>query len=310
MKGRIVPIVRSAHKYAMQPTKGFIQMKPEQNRFVPVVSVSIPDAENGTEAVVEHEDDRTEFAADRNFVTALARGLAVIQAFTNQGRQMSISQISYRTGITRAAVRRYLHTLTALGYARCHDGTRFSLTPKTVSLGNAYLSGTPLSGKGQPVLDKLSEAVGEACSMAVLDGPDIVYIARAASSRIMSPSLNVGNRLPAYATSIGMVLLAYLPEAELDAYLARTNFLPFTENTLVSPVELKKMLLQVRSQGYAIANQQMEIGLRSIAVPVRDKAGTVVSGINIIGPTTRMGIEHMRTRFLPLLREAAEALRL
>jgi IclR family pca regulon transcriptional regulator len=263
-----------------------------------------PDAE------VPEGDDLADYATDRNFVTALARGLAVIQAFTNQGRQMSISQISYRTGITRAAVRRYLHTLTALGYARCHDGTRFSLTPKTVSLGNAYLSGTPLSGKGQPVLDKLSETVGEACSMAVLDGTDIVYIARAAASRIMSPSLNVGNRLPAYATSIGMVLLAHLPEAELDACLERTNFLPFTENTIVSPTELRKMLQQVRTQGYAIANQQMEIGLRSIAVPVRDKAGTVVSGINIIGPTSRMGIEHMRTRFLPLLREAAEALRL
>lgn len=263
-----------------------------------------PDAE------VPEGDDLADYATDRNFVTALARGLAVIQAFTNQGRQMSISQISYRTGITRAAVRRYLHTLTALGYARCHDGTRFSLTPKAVSLGNAYLSGTPLSGKGQPVLDKLSETVGEACSMAVLDGTDIVYIARAAASRIMSPSLNVGNRLPAYATSIGMVLLAHLPEAELDACLERTSFLPFTQNTIVSPAELRKVLQQVRTQGYAIANQQMEIGLRSIAVPVRDKAGTVVSGINIIGPTSRMGIEHMRTRFLPLLREAAEALRL
>jgi len=279
-------------------------MKPEQNRFVP----ALPDAE--PDAAAELEEDIAELAADRNFVTALARGLAVIQAFTNQGKQMSISQVSYRTGITRAAVRRYLHTLTALGYARCHDGTRFSLTPKTVSLGNAYLSGTPLSGKGQPVLDKLSETVGEACSMAVLDGLDIVYIARAASSRIMSPSLNVGNRLPAYATSIGMVLLAHLSETDLDAYLARAQFLPFTENTIVSPVELKKVLQQVKNQGYAIANQQMEIGLRSIAVPVRDKAGSVVSGINIIGPTTRMGIEHMRTRFLPLLKEAAEALRI
>ncbi len=255
-------------------------------------------------------DAEAGFCDERNFVTALARGLEVIQAFTNQGREMSISQISYRTGITRAAVRRYLHTLTALGYATCRDGTRFSLTPKAVSLGNAYLSGTPLSGKAQPVLDRLSETVREACSVAVLEGTDIVYIARAASSRIMSPSLNVGSRLPAHATSIGMVLLAHLPEAGVEAYLAKVHFLPFTENTIVSAEGLWEMIGQVRKDGYAIANQQMEIGLRSIAVPVRDRDGKVVSGINIIGPTSRMSVEQMRTRFLPLLREAAEALRI
>ncbi|WP_341645507.1 IclR family transcriptional regulator domain-containing protein [Thauera sp. SDU_THAU2] len=146
--------------------------------------------------------------------------------------------------------------------------------------------------------------------MAVLDGGDIVYIARAAASRIMSPSLNVGNRLPAYATSIGVVLLAHLPEAELEAYLARTSFLPFTRNTIVSPARLREVLAQVREQGHAIADQQMEAGLRTIAVPVYDKAGAVVSGINIIGPTARMQPELMRTRFLPLLLETAESLRL
>lgn len=248
-------------------------------------------------------------ADDRDFIAAFARGLAVIQAFTNQGRQMSISQVSYKTGLTRAAVRRYLHTLVKLGYANCHDGGGYSLTPRTVSLGNAYLSGTPASGRAQPILDALSETVGEACSMAVRDGTDIVYVSRASSSRIMSPSLNVGSRLPAYATSIGLVLLAHLSESELDDYLGQVSFLPFTDNTIITAPALKATLEQILADGYAIADQQIEVGLRSMAVPVLDSAGRVVSGINIIAHSSRVTVAQMRSRFLPLLREAAEALR-
>lgn len=248
------------------------------------------------------------FSSDRDFVTALARGLMVIEAFTNQGRYLTISQISYRTGITRAAVRRYLHTLTELGYVRCQDGTRFSLAPRAVSLGNAYLSGSPLGANAQSILDELSEAVGEACSMAVLDGNEIVYLARATSSRIMSPSLNVGSRLPAYATSIGQVLLAYLPEPELEAYLAQANFLPFTANTIVTVSGLRTVLEGIRNDGYAIANQQIEVGLSSIAVPVRDQSGTVVSGVNVLANSLRTSPAQMRSRFLEPLRAVAKKL--
>lgn len=257
-------------------------------------------AEGGTE--------RTGDDTDRNFVAALARGLMVIQAFTNQGREMSISQISYKTGITRAAVRRYLHTLVELGFANCHAGARYSLTAKTVSLGNAYLSGKTLSGRSQPVLDKLSETVGEACSMAVRDGTDIVYITRATSSRIMSSSLNVGSRLPAYATSIGLVLLAYLDEADLADYLAEVKFLPFTPHTIVTAGALRAELAVIRANGYALADQMIEVGLRSIAVPVFDRDGNVESGINIIANSSRVSAEQMRTRFLPLLLDAARVL--
>lgn len=255
------------------------------------------------------EDESEAFAGDRDFVTALARGLAVIQAFTNQGRQMSISQVSYKTGLTRAAVRRYLHTLAELGYANRHEGGGFSLTAKTVSLGNAYLSGTPLAGRAQSILDRLAEAVGEGCSMAVLDGTDIVYIARAISSRIMSPSLNVGSRLPAYATSIGLVLLAYLSGEELEAYLAKVNFLPFTDRTIVSASSLQARLVQIRADGYAIADQQIEVGVRTVAVPVRDAKGAVVCGINIIASSSRVSVAQMKESLLPLLLEAAEDLR-
>lgn len=262
----------------------------------------------GSKESSEGTDSFAGYKGDRDFVTALARGLAVIQAFTNQGRQLTISQISYRTGITRAAVRRYLHTLAELGYVVCQGGTRFALGPKVVSLGNAYLSGTPLGGNAQPVLDELSEAVGEACSMAVLDGNDIVYLARATSSRIMSPSLNVGSRLPAYATSIGQVLLAHLPEQELEAYLARVHFLPFTPNTIVTAAGLKAVLEQIRHDGYAIANQQMEVGLSSIAVPVCDQSGAVVSGINVLANSLRTSPAQMVSRFLEPLQLAARKL--
>lgn len=254
-------------------------------------------------------DEVDAVAGDRDFVTALARGLAVIQAFANQGRTMSISQISYKTGLTRAAVRRYLHTLAELGYATRHEGRRFALTAKTVSLGNAYLSGTPLAGRAQPILDRLAEAVGEGCSMAVLDGTDIVYIARAISSRIMSPSLNVGSRLPAYATSIGLVLLAYLSGEELEAYLAKVNFLPFTDRTIVSAPSLQARLEQIRADGYAIADQQIEVGVRTVAVPVRDAKGVVVSGINIIASSSRVSVEQLKANLLPLLSAAADELR-
>ncbi|MCM2337772.1 MAG: helix-turn-helix domain-containing protein [Lysobacter sp.] len=271
-------------------------------------TAAAPEAAGGGAERGSEKDDFARFRDDRDFVTALARGLAVIHAFTNQARQLSISQISYRTGITRAAVRRYLYTLTALGYARCQEGGRYSLTPKAVTLGNAYLSGMPLGGQAQPILDELAETVGEACSMAVLDGTEIVYLMRASSSRIMSPSLNVGSRLPAYATSIGHILLAHLPEAELASYFAQARFLPFTANTIVTEAGLRRAFETIREEGYAIADQQMEVGLSSIAVPVVDRDGNVISGINVIANSARITLAQLRSRFLQPLRDAAKRL--
>lgn len=247
-------------------------------------------------------------STDRDFITALARGLAVIMAFTNQQRQLSIAQISYRTGITRAAVRRYLHTLEVLGYVDCQDGRRYSLRPKIVSLGHAYLSGMSLAHWAQPVLDRFSQTMDEACSLAVLDGLDIVYVARSASSRILSPSLNVGGRLPAYCTSIGLVLLAHLQDGPLEDYLSKVRFTPYTSHTITSVPALKDALAQVRAQRYAVADQQIEIGLRSIAVPVRNSVGKVVAGINALLPVARLSVAQMEARLLPPLLSAAEEL--
>ncbi len=157
-------------------------------------------------------------------MTALARGLAVLLTLSDKKRRMSIAQVSHRTGIPRAAARRSLHTLATLGFVAADEARRFYLRPRVLSFSHGYLSASPLAMLAQPILDRLGEALHEACSLATLDGDEIVYIARSASSRIMSPNLNVGRRLPAYCTSIGHVLLAHLPPEELTGYLTRVRF--------------------------------------------------------------------------------------
>ncbi|HEY8249095.1 MAG TPA: IclR family transcriptional regulator C-terminal domain-containing protein [Burkholderiales bacterium] len=245
---------------------------------------------------------------DPNFMMSLARGLDVIRGFSREKRYMSIAQLSYKTGIPRAAVRRCLYTLRELGYVECADGRNFSLRPKLLGLGHAYLSSTPLVVSAQPFLDRVSEAANESCSLATLDGEDILYVARSLTSRIISVTLNVGSRLPAYCTSIGHVLLASLLPAELDGYLSKTSLRPYTERTLTSASRLRELLEQVRAQDYAIADQMMEIGVRSIAVPVRDAAGRVVAGINVIVQAERVSLRDMKALFLPHLQIAARDL--
>jgi IclR family pca regulon transcriptional regulator len=246
--------------------------------------------------------------SERDFVASLARGLAVIQAFTNQQRTMSIAKISQKTGIARAAVRRYLHTLASLGYVVSHDDCRFSLLPKVVTLGHAYLSATPLPTVAQQHLDVLAEEIGESCSLGVLDGVDIVYLARANSSSVMSPRFNVGERLPAYCTSIGQVLLAQLTPAALDETLGQVRFVPYTKHTIASPEGLREYLERVREEGFAIADQQLEAGFRTIAVPVRNRAGQVVAGINVIVLAARISGSKLAARYLEPLTKTAQQL--
>jgi IclR family pca regulon transcriptional regulator len=249
------------------------------------------------------------FAGDPNFMSSLARGLAVIRGFSQEQRRMSVAQLSQKTGIPRAAVRRVLYTLGRLGYVASDDGRQFALQPRLLSLGHAYLSSTPLVIVAQPFLDRVSEAVGdESCSLAILEGDDILYIARSVTSRIISITLNVGSRLPAYATSIGLVLLAALPEAELDAYLARVRLNRFTDRTPASPTALRRVLDDVRTKGFAVADQLMELGVASIAVPVRDLSGRVVAGINVIAQTGRGPADDLPAVCLPPLTAAADAL--
>ena len=253
-------------------------------------------------------DEIEAFAGDPNFMTSLARGLAVIRGFSQDQRRQSIAQLSQKTGIPRAAVRRCLYTLARLGYVASDDGRQFALQPRLLSLGHAYLSSTPLVIAAQPYLDRVSEAVDESCSLAMLEGDDILYLARSITSRIISIALNVGSRLPAYATSIGLVVLAHLPASELAAYVTRVRFVQYTDRTPASPAALARALDAVRRDGFAIADQLMEVGVASVAVPVRDATGRVVAGINAITQTARCSASELAAKSLQPLREASAEL--
>ena len=179
------------------------------------------------------------FTGDPNFMTSLARGLIVIQAFTQQNPQMTISQLSVRTGLSRAAVRRCLYTLTKLGFAGAEDGSRYSLRPRMLTLSHTYTASNTLSTAAQPILERMSAALRESFSVATLDGDDIVYIARTTVNRVMAVDLHIGSRLPAYCTSMGRVLLAYLPAEQLEHYLARVVLTPHTTRTVTSVEKLR-----------------------------------------------------------------------
>ncbi|MET0732953.1 MAG: IclR family transcriptional regulator C-terminal domain-containing protein [Casimicrobiaceae bacterium] len=248
-------------------------------------------------------------SGDPNFMTSLARGLAVIRGFSQQRRKMSIAQLSLRTGIPRAAVRRCLYTLGKLGYVGSEDGRMFALRPQILSLGHAYLSSVPLVMAAQPILDQVSESIHESCSLAILDGDEILYVARSsASTRIMSIDLGVGSRLPAHCTSMGRVLLAGMGEPELATFLRRVKLAPFTNRTIVAKDALADTVERVRKQQYAVVDQELEIGLRSIAVPVKDFRDRISAAINISVQAPRVTVAEMERTFLPALRTAADEL--
>jgi len=249
-----------------------------------------------------------QFSGDPNFMASLARGLLVIQAFSQQSLHLSISQLSKRTGLSRASVRRCLHTLSKLGFAGTDDGRNFYLRPRILALGHSYLSSMPLASAAQPVLEHLSHILHESCSIALLDGVDIIYVARANVTRIMAIDLGVGTRLPAFCTSIGRVLLANLPPDEMEALLARIEFTRYTDRTVTSVEKLRQVLGIVRREGYAIVDQELELGLRSMAVPVQNHLGRVIAAINVGAHGQRVSLQDMQTRFLPYLRAAAQEL--
>ncbi|MBD2750153.1 IclR family transcriptional regulator [Microvirga sp. BT688] len=249
-----------------------------------------------------------EGAADRDFVASLEKGLLVIEAFDASRPRLTLSDVAKLTGITRAAARRYLLTLTKLGYAE-FDGRYFSLTPRILRLGYAYLSSASLSAQVQPLLERISEETGESSSAAILDGDDIVYIARSATRRIMSIGLGVGSRLPAHCTALGRAILAYQPEDALRAYLQRIRLEARTPKTITDKAAFQAALDATRAKGYAIVNEELEYGLRSIAVPVVQKTGRVTIALNLSAQAGRISAEEMEERFLPLLRSASETLR-
>ena len=241
------------------------------------------------------------FSGDPNFMSSLARGLAVINAFQERKRHLTIAQVSHRTGIPRAAVQRCLYTLMQLGYVAT-DGRTYALLPKVLTLGHAYLSSTPLAVSAQPFLDRISEQLHEACNLATLEGDEVLYIARSAiPQRLISVDLSVGSRLPAYCTSMGRILLAALDDDSLRAYLQRADLKPRTSRTLHTPEALWECLMQVRAQGWCIVDQELEQSLRSVAVPVRDASGHVLAAMNVSSHAGRVSRQELETRFLPAL---------
>jgi IclR family pca regulon transcriptional regulator len=246
-------------------------------------------------------------AASPEFLEALARGLRVVEAFGSDRHRLTLAEIARAVDLPRASVRRILATLVQLGYAES-DGRLFSLTPRVLTLAASYLRADPLVSLVQPVLERLSAMAGEPCSCAVLDGDEIVMVAHVSPKRLIAVSAQTGLRLPALWTSLGRVLLASCDDEAVDRVLARSKPKPLTSKTVTDKILLRRAIASVRSDGYALADQEVEIGFRSIAVPLRRRDGKTIAAINIGAHSERSSSADMRKKFLPLLLEAAKAL--
>ncbi len=242
-----------------------------------------------------------------DFVQSLARGLAVIRAFDAEHPELSLSDVARRADMPRAAARRFLRTLETLGYVRGGD-RGFALTPRVLELGFSYLSALSLSEIVQPHLERLSREVDESVSAAVLDDTDVVYIARVPTRRIMSVRITIGTRFPAFATSMGRVLLAGMPDAAASAVLAASTLAPFTERTLTDPTTLRRELHRVRDRGWSLVDGELEPGLRSVAAPLRGRDGSVVAAVNVSTSATRDTVDHLVEAYVPRLLETARAI--
>ncbi len=249
--------------------------------------------------------DAVRVASDPNYMTSLARGLAVLQAFNQQRRTLSISQISQRTDIPRAAVRRCILTLLHLGFVASEDDRHFSLRPRVLTLGHAYLASSPLGRGAQPLLWSVRDRLEETASIGILDGDRILYVARASAARLMVINLDVGSRLPANCTSIGRVLLSQLDEQAINAYLDSARLVQYTAKTIVAVDALRAELERVRKQEYCIIDEELEIGLRTLAVPIFDGAHRAVAAMSVGVHTARVSVSDLMERFLPVLQEAA-----
>ncbi|MEV0640468.1 IclR family transcriptional regulator C-terminal domain-containing protein [Streptomyces sp. NPDC050619] len=235
-----------------------------------------------------------------HFVRSFEHGLAVIRCFDAEHPARTLSEVARACELTRAAARRLLLTLADLGYVQL-EGRHFRLTPRVLELGYSYLSSFTLPQIAEPHLEQLVAKVGESSSLCVLDGDDVVYVARVPTRRIMSATITVGTRFPAHVTSVGRVILAHLPDAEIDARLARADLSPLTARTLVSADALRVELGLIRRQGYALVDQELEEGLLSVGAPVRDRDGAVAAGVNIAVHAGRTSVDSVRRDLLPHL---------
>jgi IclR family transcriptional regulator, pca regulon regulatory protein len=265
----------------------------------PLASPAMPFAANRPTAA---EDDGR--GRPREFIQSLERGLAIIRAFGPTAPEQSVGQIAGRTGLTRATARRFLITLTELGYVET-DGRLFRLTPKVLELGYSFLSGLRFADVTLPHLERLVAEVDEDSEASILYGADVVYVARVPSSKMMTVPINVGGRMPAHTTAMGKALLAALPDDQLEAYLATAGLPAYLPRTVTDPAVLRRQLALVREAGYAIVDQELEEGLIAIATVVRDRSGTAVGAINLSTNILRRTVDSLREDLRePLLRTA------
>jgi IclR family transcriptional regulator, pca regulon regulatory protein len=242
---------------------------------------------------------------ERDFVHSLERGLAVLQVFSPEHPSVTLSQAATLTGLTRATARRILLTLEQLGYVRA-EGRHFVPTPRVLGIGYAYLSSMDQWQAAHPYMVELAELTQESCSAATLDGTEVVYVARVPSTRVMSVNLNVGARVPAYATSMGRVLLGGLHPAMLDQYFAGVRLLPLTPHTVTDEARLRERIAEAREQGWSLVDEELEDGLRSIAAPIYDRYGRLDAALTICGHAGRVTSAQLRDEFLPHLLIAAK----
>lgn len=246
--------------------------------------------------------------AERDLLGGLEKGLRVIEAFDQDRPRLTISEVALRTGLSRAAVRRCLLTLVHLGYAR-QDERHFALTPKVMRLGQSYMHSAKLPRAIQPQLQRIAMAMQEAGSVGVLDGDDVIAVAAVTAGRVVSSTLQPGTRVPAYCTANGRVLTAWLPEPEREAWIARQTMPARTVQTLTDRDRLREELARVRAQGHALVDQEFEPGLRTVAVPLRNRRGEVVASMNVSVHAARVSIPDLLDRCLPMLLQAQEQLK-
>lgn len=243
----------------------------------------------------------------RDHVGSFARGLSVMEILAAHPAGLTLSEMAALAELTRAGARRFLLTLTASGYA-VQDGRKFLLSPKLISVARTWLSGSSLWAFAEPHMRAVSQKLNESCSAAILADEDVVYVARVAGRRILSVGLHVGTRLPAYCTSMGRVLLSDLSPGELDAFLARATIRANTPKTVTDRTGIAALIRKAAIDGYAAVDEELEIGLRSIAVPIRDRSGRIVAAVNVSTQSARFSLSGMEREILPHLREAAAAI--
>jgi IclR family transcriptional regulator, pca regulon regulatory protein len=299
LKGLTIALLfdnRTIVRYAKQ-----LSVRPKMESMVPRIATCAATSAMNTPNPRPHHRD------DKEFMTTLAKGLAVLGAFGRERPTMTLSEAAQIAALSRAAARRVLRTLTALGYVE-QDGHVFSLSPRSVEFGFAYLSTQSWVDRATPLMRELSERIEESCSAAILQGTEIVYVARITARRIMSTALAVGSRLPAFHTALGRIQLGFVDEAEIWRRLMSLRIDPYTPYTITDVHALFDRVREDQEQGFSIVDEELERGLRSIAVPVRDRSGQVIAAINLSTHTTRTTRNEMRDKFLPELKQIAQHL--